>query len=282
MTAKGIPHYDRAARIILKDYVRGRLRYCHPPPGVSLDDYRLAGVLIDSSLLSLCKPGISPGTDISILPRRINSPSSSTIDVSTPSLVAESVTEVKSSPDHLACLAASLHIEVTDLCHLPNDKLHTLLISRHKVSKPLLGQEKGDLDEIDRSMSFGYGYKSKQFVTLRLSDSNEKERISTQMTDEVGVHLENDDNEGSYAPSTCSWETASTSASSNLVSGRTPVDFSVDDERPSRMFSNYKKLNNLHRPAKTCGGNPVNTIKKGKKKEKLRRVFAHLDIHENT
>ncbi|CAH8482258.1 unnamed protein product [Schistosoma haematobium] len=32
MTAKGNPNYDRSARIILKDYVKGRLLYCHPPP----------------------------------------------------------------------------------------------------------------------------------------------------------------------------------------------------------------------------------------------------------
>ncbi|CAH8460515.1 unnamed protein product [Schistosoma turkestanicum] len=32
MTAKGNPNYDRSARIILKDYVKGQLLYCHPPP----------------------------------------------------------------------------------------------------------------------------------------------------------------------------------------------------------------------------------------------------------
>ncbi|KAL5965748.1 hypothetical protein TSMEX_006521 [Taenia solium] len=43
MSAKGNPHYDRAARIILKDYVKGRLRYCHPPPGVDATDYQVMG-----------------------------------------------------------------------------------------------------------------------------------------------------------------------------------------------------------------------------------------------
>ncbi|KAH9285227.1 Large subunit GTPase 1 -like protein [Echinococcus granulosus] len=43
MSAKGNPHYDRAARIILKDYVKGRLRYCHPPPGIDAADYQVMG-----------------------------------------------------------------------------------------------------------------------------------------------------------------------------------------------------------------------------------------------
>ncbi len=32
MTAHGSPDESRAARIILKDYVNGKLLYCHPPP----------------------------------------------------------------------------------------------------------------------------------------------------------------------------------------------------------------------------------------------------------
>ncbi|KAH8850713.1 Large subunit GTPase 1 like [Schistosoma japonicum] len=35
MTAKGNPNYDRSARIILKDYVKGKLLYCHPPPNIA-------------------------------------------------------------------------------------------------------------------------------------------------------------------------------------------------------------------------------------------------------
>ena len=34
MTARGRPDGPRSARYILKDYVNGRLLYCHPPPGV--------------------------------------------------------------------------------------------------------------------------------------------------------------------------------------------------------------------------------------------------------
>lgn len=42
MSSKGIPDSSRAARIIIKDYVNGRLRFCHAPPGIdqeSFDDY---------------------------------------------------------------------------------------------------------------------------------------------------------------------------------------------------------------------------------------------------
>nr|CAH8825349.1 unnamed protein product [Trichobilharzia regenti] len=35
MTAKGNPNYDRSARLILKDYVKGKLLYCYPPPNVT-------------------------------------------------------------------------------------------------------------------------------------------------------------------------------------------------------------------------------------------------------
>ena len=33
MTSHGQPDGPRSARYILKDYVNGRLLYCHPPPG---------------------------------------------------------------------------------------------------------------------------------------------------------------------------------------------------------------------------------------------------------
>ncbi|KAF8571666.1 hypothetical protein P879_05196, partial [Paragonimus westermani] len=43
MTAKGNPHYDRSARLILKDYVQGRLLYCHPPPDVDAATFQYLG-----------------------------------------------------------------------------------------------------------------------------------------------------------------------------------------------------------------------------------------------
>lgn len=36
---QGNPDEARAARFILKDYVNGKVLFCHPPPGVSEDDF---------------------------------------------------------------------------------------------------------------------------------------------------------------------------------------------------------------------------------------------------
>lgn len=39
MTANGQPDNPRSARYILKDFVNGKLLYCHAPPGVSQSTY---------------------------------------------------------------------------------------------------------------------------------------------------------------------------------------------------------------------------------------------------
>ncbi|XP_054719870.1 large subunit GTPase 1 homolog isoform X2 [Uloborus diversus] len=39
MTQRGLPDNARSARYILKDFVNGRLLYCHAPPGVNQEDY---------------------------------------------------------------------------------------------------------------------------------------------------------------------------------------------------------------------------------------------------
>ncbi|KAM4772479.1 large subunit GTPase 1 homolog [Rhinophrynus dorsalis] len=40
MTAHGQPDQPRSARYILKDYVNGKLLYCHPPPGIEPSDFQ--------------------------------------------------------------------------------------------------------------------------------------------------------------------------------------------------------------------------------------------------
>ncbi|CAF4114060.1 unnamed protein product [Rotaria magnacalcarata] len=40
MTHKGIPDGSRAARLILKDYVNGKLLYCYPPPGYDSQEFQ--------------------------------------------------------------------------------------------------------------------------------------------------------------------------------------------------------------------------------------------------
>jgi len=41
MTSSGLPDQSRAARIILTDYVAGKLIYCHPPPGVDAQSFQV-------------------------------------------------------------------------------------------------------------------------------------------------------------------------------------------------------------------------------------------------
>lgn len=41
MTARGLPDNPRAARYILKDYVNGKLLYCHAPPDMSQSDFHI-------------------------------------------------------------------------------------------------------------------------------------------------------------------------------------------------------------------------------------------------
>ncbi|GAA5994579.1 ribosome biogenesis GTPase LSG1 [Rhodotorula paludigena] len=36
---QGNPDHSRASRLVLKDYVNGKLLYCHPPPTISADDF---------------------------------------------------------------------------------------------------------------------------------------------------------------------------------------------------------------------------------------------------
>ncbi|KAK5931735.1 hypothetical protein CesoFtcFv8_000028 [Champsocephalus esox] len=40
MTAHGQPDQSRSARYILKDFVNGKLRYCHPPPHINPEDFQ--------------------------------------------------------------------------------------------------------------------------------------------------------------------------------------------------------------------------------------------------
>lgn len=39
MTANGQPDQARSARYVLKDYVAGKLLYCHAPPSVKQEDF---------------------------------------------------------------------------------------------------------------------------------------------------------------------------------------------------------------------------------------------------
>lgn len=40
MNHKGMPDVQRGARIILKDYMNGKLLYCYPPPGFDSQSFQ--------------------------------------------------------------------------------------------------------------------------------------------------------------------------------------------------------------------------------------------------
>jgi len=46
MTHKGIPDCSRAARLILKNYVQGKLLYCYPPPGEDSNKFQQQNTLL--------------------------------------------------------------------------------------------------------------------------------------------------------------------------------------------------------------------------------------------
>ncbi|XP_053168237.1 large subunit GTPase 1 homolog [Hemicordylus capensis] len=62
MTDHGQPDQPRSARYVLKDYVSGKLLYCHPPPG------------LDATAFQRCPKGMAPrrapGHDADVLPGR--------------------------------------------------------------------------------------------------------------------------------------------------------------------------------------------------------------------
>jgi ribosome biogenesis GTPase A len=49
MTVRGIPDCSRAARIVLKDYVNGKLCYCHPPPNVRPKEFQPDSYILDEA-----------------------------------------------------------------------------------------------------------------------------------------------------------------------------------------------------------------------------------------
>ncbi|XP_061169825.1 large subunit GTPase 1 homolog [Saccostrea echinata] len=66
MSVNGIPDCPRTARYILKDFVNGRLLYCHPPPDVDEKNFQLGGIVPkdirekQQSILSKKKPKEAP------------------------------------------------------------------------------------------------------------------------------------------------------------------------------------------------------------------------------
>lgn len=56
MTANGQPDNPRAARYVLKDYMNGKLLYCHAPPNVEQKNYHTWPERQKTSLLTRVVP----------------------------------------------------------------------------------------------------------------------------------------------------------------------------------------------------------------------------------
>ncbi len=69
MTVRGIPDTSRASRIVLKDYVNGKLLYCHAPPTVSQEEFQSTGLSEGNVIIP--EEGID-GEPVEPVHRRVN------------------------------------------------------------------------------------------------------------------------------------------------------------------------------------------------------------------
>lgn len=205
MTAKGNPHYDRSARIILKDYVQGRLLYCHPPPGTDPQAFQLLGRNPDSLPPSLAHANMNEKT------------------------VAQRGSRRKSQSDAPSSL-------ITDF-----DKM---IFSKQAAPKS--------------------HFRTRKVLPVRPS--------SDTSAPDVGAA------DGDDTLSTSSWTTVDSSVGgSTLLSG---VELATcpslaGTKKPWRVVSQSKRLDPFDsaEPSHHCHG---------KRREKLRRVYANLDQHPVT
>lgn len=63
-SGQGNPDESRAARYILKDFVNGKLLFCHPPPGSSQDKFNLRTREAILSALIVSKKKVAPVTRV--------------------------------------------------------------------------------------------------------------------------------------------------------------------------------------------------------------------------
>ncbi|XP_019735935.1 large subunit GTPase 1 homolog [Hippocampus comes] len=62
MTSHGQPDQPRSARYILKDYVNGKLLYCHPPPHIEAEDFQPQHSKFQRNDLDNCDPSSTNNT----------------------------------------------------------------------------------------------------------------------------------------------------------------------------------------------------------------------------
>ncbi|KAG8178799.1 hypothetical protein JTE90_024661 [Oedothorax gibbosus] len=64
MTQRGLPDNSRSARYILKDFVNGKLLYCHAPPGVNQNEFHTFPEVKSKSVYKLVAAGEGAGDDV--------------------------------------------------------------------------------------------------------------------------------------------------------------------------------------------------------------------------
>ncbi|VDK37835.1 unnamed protein product [Taenia asiatica] len=241
MSAKGNPHYDRAARIILKDYVKGRLRYCHPPPGVDATDYQVMGAaerLKEEEKEEEKRGELVEGEEAKVLLRL----------------------SAYLAPTELQKLWFRLHHHRD--CRAGAERKGTTAIG-----------EEGEniLTEFDR---IALTSQVNPLLLQSLVGANPLIRSKKKLAS-MARTFEDDSDED--AVSTASWSTvasSTTTGGASLLLGATSS--SSVGKKPWRQLSEVKKASEV----KMGKAGTVGVGRNRKKKEKLRRVYADLDRHE--
>ncbi|VUZ54501.1 unnamed protein product [Hymenolepis diminuta] len=240
MATKGNPHYDRAARVILKDYVKGRLRYCHAPPDTDSAEYVVLGAAERLQLDGDAEFGTTFGMR----------------------LEGEEASRM---------LRLSVYLAPTEL--------HKLLERRERQRQRQVGkdanrvaQESGvNLTDFDKwALNEGQAKLSghalvrsnRALPTMPRNGAN-------------GEELSEDGNDDD-ALSTASWSTVASSVTT--VGGASLLSGASASGYPSAISGNVKKPWRQLSAAKKGGA--AGTGRNRRKKEKLRRVYGDLDKYE--
>ncbi|VDM17923.1 unnamed protein product [Hydatigera taeniaeformis] len=241
MSAKGNPHYDRAARIILKDYVKGRLRYCHPPPGIDATDYQLMGAT-----------------------ERLGEENK------------KIMSELMESEKAKSFLRLSAYLAPTEL-HKLWFRLQSLRDHRRDSERKkgtVIGEEEAviltDFDKTVLTSQVASLFVPAAKLTVGGHPLIRSKKKLASMPRALGG-----DNDVDVA-SVASWSTVSntTAGGASLFSGVT--NSSAVGKKPWRQLSAVKKISQVE--MRKVG--PVGVGRNRKKKEKLRRIYADLDQHE--
>ncbi|ESO88812.1 hypothetical protein LOTGIDRAFT_165229 [Lottia gigantea] len=66
MTSRGAPDGPRSARYIIKDYINGKILYCHPPPGIESSDFQEVQTITKYQVkIPIPEPQVKPDTSTS-------------------------------------------------------------------------------------------------------------------------------------------------------------------------------------------------------------------------